>query len=209
MSASITLSAVNSLDFDSASDNPYASPATTEQAPVRKDIDMDDAEQTRRKYLSHEANLRSAGTVYIIGFLILTFSAFSFALTMPAMIKLQRGVGPTEAMWAFLLCALPFCLGVWQLVIGIGLRKLKIWVRIQATLVAMLWMAWIPFGTIISAYFLYLIWSRKAKVVMSEEYREIIKQTPHVKLRTSLFVWIALFALLAIGAASWVMRASL
>jgi hypothetical protein len=39
-------------------------------------------------------------------------------------------------------------------------------------------------------------------MVFSEEYQTIIAQTPHIKYRTSILVWILLFiVLLAIGAA--------
>ncbi|MBN2296713.1 MAG: hypothetical protein JXM70_30080 [Pirellulales bacterium] len=55
----------------------------------------------------------------------------------------------------------------------------------------------IPIGTIIHAYILYLMLSRKATVVFSPKYREIIARTPHIKYKTSLAVKIILGIFLA------------
>ena len=53
-----------------------------------------------------------------------------------------------------------------------------------------------PIGTLISAYFLYLLVSEKGKVVFSDEYKEVIRKTPHIRYKTSIVVWIFLGLLL-------------
>jgi hypothetical protein len=195
------MAVINVLDFDSRHSNPYAAPATTDFS--RNVSDSGDAEQIRRKHLSHETSLRSTGALYIIGFVMLLFLAISFSQTLVDLMHPEQKWN-TDQLWAFGLCALPLSLGVWQLVIGIGLRKLKASARIPATIVAVLWMLWIPFGTIISGYFLYLFWSSKSRVVMSDEYHEIMKQTPHIKHPNSWFILIVLFLLIAFLIANFV-----
>ena len=45
---------------------------------------------------------------------------------------------------------------------------------------------------------LYLIFSAKGKMVFSDEYRAVIEQTPDIKYRTSVIVWIVLGLILVI-----------
>jgi hypothetical protein len=58
-----------------------------------------------------------------------------------------------------------------------------------------------PVGTLINGYILFLLFGRKGKTVFSEEYQVVIEQTPHIKYRTPLVVWILLgLVLFVIGA---------
>jgi hypothetical protein len=55
---------------------------------------------------------------------------------------------------------------------------------------------------LINGYILYLVFSQKGKTVFSDEYQAVIQQTPHIKYRTSIIIWILLglvALLLAIG----------
>ena len=59
-----------------------------------------------------------------------------------------------------------------------------------------------PLGTIINGYILYLVFSQKGTTVFSDEYHAVIAQTPHIKYRTSIVVWILVglvLLLIAIG----------
>jgi hypothetical protein len=74
---------------------------------------------------------------------------------------------------------------------------LQPWVRIPATIVSVLGLAGVPLGTLISLYALWLIHSRKGRLVLSPEYSEIVEATPHIKYRTPIWVWIVLAVLVA------------
>jgi hypothetical protein len=56
----------------------------------------------------------------------------------------------------------------------------------------------IPIGTLISAYFLYLLLSQKRTMVFSDEYQQVIEQTPHIKYKTSIVVIILLVLLVVL-----------
>jgi hypothetical protein len=49
-----------------------------------------------------------------------------------------------------------------------------------------------PIGTLISAYFLYLLSSQKGVYIFSPEYARVIAATPHIKYKTSIIGWILL-----------------
>src|SRR4030095_8127226 len=88
-----------------------------------------------------------------------------------------------------------------QLWVGTGLRRLRRWARIPTGILSGIGLLGFPIGTIINGYILYLIFSQKGKVVFSDEYRAVIEQTPHIKYRTSIVVWIVLGLLLLLIAA--------
>jgi hypothetical protein len=96
--------------------------------------------------------------------------------------------------WGLLLLGLGFAQGF----IGFGLNKLKSWARISAALFAGVGLLAFPIGTLINGYILYLLLSAKGKMVFSDEYREIIEQTPEIKYKTSKVLWFFLFLLLGL-----------
>ena len=53
-------------------------------------------------------------------------------------------------------------------------------------------------GTLISACLLYLFFSHKGEMVLSDRYEEIIQGTPHIKYKTLIIVWIFLFILIGV-----------
>ncbi len=88
-------------------------------------------------------------------------------------------------------------LGVLQFWTGIGLRRLKPWARVPTGLFSGLGLLGFPIGTLINAYVLYLVFSKKGKTVFAEEYQAIIAATPDMKYRTSIIVWVFLGILIA------------
>ena len=56
----------------------------------------------------------------------------------------------------------------------------------------MLGLAGFPLGTLLNSYILWLIHSKKGKLILSPEYAAIVEATPDVKYRTTLLVWIIL-----------------
>ncbi|HKB60455.1 MAG TPA: hypothetical protein VKC56_10480, partial [Gallionellaceae bacterium] len=77
--------------------------------------------------------------------------------------------------------------------------------RIVAGVLAGLGLLGFPFGTVISAFILYLLFSKKGAMVFSDEYKQVIADTPDIKYRTSIIVWI--FLALLIAAAAFVLVA--
>lgn len=151
------------------------------------------AEQTRSTYLKHEASVKSIGLLYFIGGTILALGGIAMV------IGLLAGAGKADSVIVAFLCLV---LSAIQFTLGTGLRGLKAWVRIPTGILAGIGLLGFPLGTLINGYILYLLFSQKGSMVFSPEYREVIAQTPHMKYKTSIVVWVLLglvLLLIAIG----------
>jgi hypothetical protein len=170
--------------------NPYAAPAA---APGDLPL-LNDPEAVRREHIAHEASVRSIGTLYLLGAIGLTGCTLFYAYAM-----VSGGPLAEESAWSLVgFLAVMTALHFW---LGSGLRKLKKPARAVAAILTAIGLIGIPIGTIISAYVLYLLMSRKGNMVFSPEYKQIIEITPNVKYKTSKVVWIVLgvFALVLIA----------
>ena len=60
---------------------------------------------------------------------------------------------------------------------------------------------WIPIGTVIGLYMLYLLFSPKGSKVLSAEYRDIVLLTPDIRYRMPRWFWIMILSFVLILAA--------
>jgi hypothetical protein len=159
--------------------NPYA--------PPRAHVDdvgqsNSEAEEIRREHIKHETSVRSIGLLYYLSGGVMTVLGIGMLAT------LARSFDPfTVGMLAAYLG-----IGVLMLFVAHGVRKLAPWARTASTVLAILGLLGFPVGTLINAYILYLLHSKKGKRIFEEDYKDIIEATPHVKYRTSIVVWIVL-----------------
>ncbi|HEY1048759.1 MAG TPA: hypothetical protein VGE39_03350 [Prosthecobacter sp.] len=169
--------------------NPYAAP----KAEVIQQ--HTEAESIRREFIRHETSIRSLGCLYWLAAVV-----FSSVLVV-GLVNVQSM--PLRHLAYMLVQA------VLAAAIGRGLRTLQRWAGILAALWACVGMALglasLPFGAIsmvISAYIIFLMVGTKGRRVLTPEYRAIVLETPHVKPRTSVVVWVLLALLLAFLAAA-------
>jgi hypothetical protein len=151
------------------------------------------SEQIRQEHIKHEAAVKSVGLLYFLMAAIFILSGVSmFAISS------ARAPGPIIMGAVFLLCASALLIAV-----GVGLSRLKVWARIAAVVISGLGLlVCMPLslfgrgsggtiiGGLIHGYALYLLLSSKGKTVFSDGYKQIIQETPHIKYRTSIIVWI-------------------
>ena len=164
--------------FDS---NPFTAPETISWS---GNADSRRVAAIRRTVLRHEASVQSVGFLYLIG--------CGLSIVIGSFVGLMAQ-GEEHLSGAMLISSIIIIgLGFMQGMIGSGLRRLQRWTRIPVTLLAVIGLIAIPIGTIISSYILYLILSSKGVMVFSDEYKEIIRQTPDIRYRTSMIVWIFL-----------------
>jgi hypothetical protein len=159
----------------SESANPYAAPT----ANVDDVSASPEKEAIRHEHINHEASIKAVGFLYYLGGIGVTVAA----------IASMAGGEPGAGM-------LLLILGAGQLVGGWGVRALRPWARYLGCVLSGIGLLGFPIGTLINAYVLYLLLSKKGRTVFAPEYQEVIEATPHVKYRTSIVVWICL-ALLA------------
>jgi hypothetical protein len=164
--------------------NPYAAPkANIEHAEAGGE-----AEMIRKQHINMEASIQAVGRLYLLGCFLALLGFVSILIVM----VLGRGDGVAGAI-GFLPSALGMlCIGALYGTTGFGLRKLKTWARIVATIVSVIGLIGFPIGTLISGYILYLLWSKKGRTVFTSDYQDVIAATPHIKYKTSILVWIIL-----------------
>ncbi len=172
-------------------DNPYAAPKANLEPTTNED------ETIRKAHLNTEASIQGVGSLYV----------FSGMLTLVRGLAALVGLGekfpdPLNGDGLAVVLLGPLVLGVFFLAGGIGLRKLKRWSRIVATLGSALGLLIFPIGTLISAYILYLLWGKQGRMVFSSDYRNVIAATPHIKYKTSIIVWIVFGLLVLVIAAA-------
>jgi len=140
----------------------------------------------RNEHLKHEASVKSVGFLYYIGGI-----AFLLGGAGGVIISLSSNSNGAEALGRAVGSTTVFViLGIGLLYVGYGLRGLKRWARIPCGILSGIGLIGFPVGTLINAYILYLIFSKKGKMVFSDEYKDVMAQTPHIKYRTSIVVWI-------------------
>ena len=154
----------------------------------------------RQAHLSHENGLKSLGTLHLLcgGLLAL----FTVVMGLGMIVSLVGG-GPLFSGKPEELVMMVFVpiLAVVQIQVGIGLRRLNSSVRTTAIVLACLGLLNFPVGTLINAVVLSYLLSKKGTFVLTDEYRGIVAQTPHVKAKTSIAAVIVLvFALVILAA---------
>lgn len=179
-----------SLDLDSPDLNPYASPQSTDAPPIPDSPQQTEAERIRREFLSREASIKSIGTLCYLGSILLSFYSVVF-LTVSV-----NGFGSiVAALTAVVVCAGLAVLHGW---IGHGLRNFRHVVRPWAIVISVLWMFYPGIGTVLGILAVIWLSGKKARYVLSEEYREIVEATPHIRYKTSRVTWIVLGILIAV-----------
>lgn len=181
---------------EASSHNPYA--VTTDVINAQL-VDDSDAAAIRKKYLSHEASIKSIGILYWLGgvlgclagiaYLVSGFSMFADAKLRDTAIVMII-IGPLLAGFS-----------IFQIVLAQALRKLRPWARIGTIVLSIIGLLGFPIGTILSLYFLYLVASPKGGYVFSPAYQQVIAATPHMRYKTSIASWIllGLLVLLLVG----------
>jgi len=176
--------------------NPFQSPLSDEKLATQPESD---AERVRQEHLSLEASIQSMGLLYYIGAILFgIYCLVLFVALIAALFKSNNAVDPILVLSFAALVALAGAVAYLNFWVGRGLRKLDIRVRTPAIVLSVIGLIGIPIGTIISGYFLWLLLSAKGKYVLSPEYQSVIEQTPHIKYKTSIIVWIFLGILLVI-----------
>jgi len=152
---------------------------------LREGIVNSDVEQLRKEHISHEASVKSIGLLYFLGAAFLLLAAVGFTAAPSA----RSGLA---------IAALFVGLAALQIWTGVGLRRLRPWARIPSGILSGVGLLAFPIGTLINGYILYLLFSKKGATVFSDEYKQAIEQTPHIKYRTSIVVWIFVVLLLVL-----------
>jgi hypothetical protein len=161
---------------------------------LKEGVASGDAERIRKEHINHEASVKSVGFLYVLGGVLLI--AIGSVLLAGGM---SARPGPQHLA---LLGGVYLALGVFQVFMAVGLRRLRPWSRIAASILSAVGLLAFPVGTIINGYILYLLVCANGRTVFSEDYQRVIEQTPHIRYKTSILIWIALILILnCLGAA--------
>lgn len=184
----------------SEGDNPYRAPNVEAAMPIPA---VTDAERIRRQHLNHEASVKAIGGLYLL-FAVVWFIGMAGGLTA----WLTAPAPPNQAMpiFAGTFTVLSLALAATLTFAGVGLRLLRPWGMWAAAMLSLVSIVLGLFlgnviGIVLSAYVLYLLFCNKGQTVFSPEYQQVIRETRHVRLKTSIVTWIVLvlFVLAVIG----------
>lgn len=175
--------------------NPYAAPiAQDAPSPAGANAEL---EAIRRAHLSAETNIKSIGSLAILGAVLQVLAAIEAMAHAPA-----EGIGRLVAVAAigasgFMLRDLkPVGRIIYTVMLGIGLVSTVVTVLLGPAQAA------VPVAIVtlvVGGLFLWVLWNGKAKVVFSEHYRQVvIPQTPYVKYKTSKVAIAVLIVLLLV-----------
>ncbi len=200
---STPLPSANANPF-SAAMNPYAvsENSASHKAPQSDSI-SGDADSVRRNLIAHESAIKGFGLLYAIGAgfcIFIAVAATFFGLFVFA--SFPKDAGPAIGIMMLIYAAVYFTIGTLVGLVSSGLYKLSDVGKIGGSIFSVLGLCAVPIGTLLGAYMLYLIFSEKGKFIFSQRYRSIVKQTPHIRCHTPVFVWIVLACtglLIAVG----------
>ncbi len=164
--------------------NPYAPPKARVEDIVEA---APEAEAIRRKYIKHEASIRSCGILDYIGGVAFCFIGGAMLLSTTLYRSSTLGPGALAGVAAIYLA-----IGILSIIVGFGIRRLRPWARVASVVLSAIGLLEIPIGTVINGYILYLLVSRKGQLIFTPRYAEIIAATPHVKYRSFLVLWVLL-----------------
>jgi len=175
------------------SKNPYAPPETS------SDQTESPAESTRRLHINTEATIKSLGTIYIVGGILLVLSSLRL------LSNFQTSGNSVEDSGFIIGATIPPLILIF---LGFRIRKLKKIAVIIGGLLQIITLFAVPVGTLIGSLIIWTVFNKKGRYVVTPEYKEIIAETPHIKYRTSIITWIllAILILLLIGIAVMVFK---
>ncbi|MEM8734340.1 MAG: hypothetical protein AAGG44_08970 [Planctomycetota bacterium] len=179
--------------------NPYA-PSNDYAAPSSHQFGDSNAEAIRRRYIRHEASIRSIGILYYLGTLYFGLVGLSGVVLAFSGLKETRTGTQIDPVVVFVLAAMGLGLSILMLVTGIAIRQLKPWARIVATVFSAIGLLLVGMGTLVNGYFLWLLHSEKGNFIFTPQYAQIRKRTPHIKPTTSTLVMVLLILLILLVA---------
>ena len=156
--------------------------------------------EIRKEHIGHEASIRGVALLYYFVSVFIGLGSLGFLFLAVSQ--------ETSRLRFLILTAFLLGLAVLYAVLARGIRRLKPWSRTPATVLACIGLLGFPLGTLINGYILYLLHSERGKTIFSPEYQQVVLQTPEVRYKTPLVLWILLIlviSLFLIGmiAAAW------
>lgn len=197
--------------------NPYAPPeAQIGEGSLSPSGDLSEVESIRRKFLSHEASIKSVGSLHYLGAIITLLAAIG----MGAILVTTNDSG-SRAVLSGLVAVYVIMAGI-NFALGRGLRLLEPWSRWVESVVIGLGVLSVVISVatavafnrdevvpsvgggavvgLVYGYVLYLLLSSKGATVFSPAYKDVIARTPHIKYKTSCLV--KFFILFVVGVLS-------
>ncbi len=179
--------------------NPYAASANPSTFAVQPGQAISGTpESIRRFYLSHESAIKGFGLLY--GFSSGCYILIAIAAAVLSVVAFAAEGGIAPGIFVLIYAAVYFVIGALTALVCSGLYKLSDVGKIGGSIFAVLGLCAIPLGTILGGYLLFLLFSEKGNFIFSQNYRAIVKQTPHIRCFVPVFIWIllALFVLLSL-----------
>ncbi len=153
--------------------NPFAAPESGMEF-VQPGTTSDEA--LRRQHMVCEQNIHSIAGLMVLGGLLAALGSIVFAVVFAV---------STNFAGIFLAgsCGV---LAAGHLIVSVGLFRLQAWARPWAILISTLWLLAFPFGTLIAVGAIFMLVRPAASVVLTDDYKQLIIRTPHIRHKTSI-----------------------
>ena len=182
------------------SNNLYAPPKAQVEDVVPS---TSEAHEIRLEHIKTEAAIRSIGTLYYLGAIVLCMAAIA---TMAG--RFTPSGSASGGVGIVIIGAICLGFGALSFFVARGIRQFQPWARVTSIIFASLGVlsafgaaatrTGAPVGIVINAYILYLLLSRKGRRIFESDYPQIVAATPDVKSKTSIVVWIAVIVLVLV-----------
>jgi len=157
--------------------NPFAAPESGREF-VKPETTSDEA--VRRQHMVCEQNIHSIAGLMILGGLLAALGSFVFAFVFAVVFPVSTNFAGTFLAGS---CGV---LAAGHLIVSVGLFRLRAWARPWAILISALWLFAFPFGTLIAVGAIFMLVRPAASVVLTDDYKQLITRTPHIRLKTSI-----------------------
>ncbi|MBK7759024.1 MAG: hypothetical protein IPI35_22045 [Deltaproteobacteria bacterium] len=188
--------------------NPYAPPAADRgevKPPPEPEMEggmtLAEAEALRRAYLTHEARLQAVGTLMLPCAVNVVVGPLTGLVGVVALLAVDMEPAPAPVLARLMIVMVGLLLtafGVMSSVGGLGLWRLDPKHRTLNTVVATVWLVTFWCFCPLGLWALYLLRSSAGAVVLSPEYAEARRRTPHIRFNSHRETFRAL-ALLVLG----------
>lgn len=182
------------------SNNLYAPPKAQVEDVVPS---TSEAHEIRLEHIKTEAAIRSIGTLYYLGAIVLCMAAIA---TMAG--RFTPSGGASGGVGIVIIGVICLVFGALSFFVARGIRRFQPWARVTSLVFASLGVlsafgsvaakTGAPVGIVINAYILYLLLSKKGRRIFESDYPQIVAATPDVKSKTSIVVWIAVIVLVLV-----------
>ncbi len=170
--------------------NPYASPATVDWTSGADAVLSNTTADPRARRINAEVSLKQ-NMLCLVGMFSLLAVVSDFDVLITAAPEPDYVRTAMEIVFTFLATA--------SIVVNFGVRRFASWTRLPLTLLAFMSLPLVPVGSVFGLLILKTLHLGKTPRLLTQEYEQIVRATPHLNQRTSFLTWFGVILLIILA----------